>query len=127
MVLKMSQALEISALYQSIKDCKMPIKTAYKFNKLIRCLEDDLAFYQSQVASLLNEYAVRNASGEYEYSNNGTAIKIIEGKQQECNKKLGDLLDLGVTIGDVTFELEELNEMELTVSQLNSLMSFIIE
>lgn len=127
MVLKMSQALEISALYQSIKDCKMPIKTAYKFNKLIRCLEDDLAFYQSQVASLLNEYAVRNASGEYEYSNNGTAIKIIEGKQQECNKKLSDLLDLGVTIGDVTFELEELNEMELTVSQLNSLMSFIVE
>lgn len=127
MVLKMSQALEISALYQSIKDCKMPIKTAYKFNKLIRCLEEDLAFYQSQVTSLLNEYAVRNASGEYEYSNNGTAIKIIEGKQQECNKKLGDLLDLGVTIGDVTFELEELNEMELTVSQLNSLMSFIVE
>ena len=127
MVLKMSQALEIPALYQSIKDCKMPIKTAYKFNKLIRYLEEDLVFYQSQVASLLNEYAARNASGEYEYSNNGAAIKIIEGKQQECNKKLGDLLDLRITISDVTFELEELNEIELTVSQLDSLMPFIVE
>lgn len=127
MVLRMSQALEISALYQSVKDCKMPIKTAYKFNKLIRCLEEDLTFYQSQVTSLLNEYAARNASGEYEYSNNGTAIKIIEGKQQECNKKLSDLLDLRITIKDVAFELEELSEIELTVSQLDSLMPFIVE
>ena len=127
MVLKMSQVLEISALYQSIKDCKMAINTAYKFNKLIRCLEEDLAFYQSRVVSLLNEYATRDASGEYEYNHNGTAIKIIEGKQQECNKKLGDLLDLKVTISDVAFELEELSEIELTVSQLDSLMPFIVE
>lgn len=127
MIIKMHQALDLSTLYESIKDYKMPIKTAYKFNKLMRQLEKELGFYRAQVTSLLDEYASRDANGAYEYTSDGTAVKIIKGKEQECNKKFADLLDLDVQLEGITFGLDELDEIELTISQLNSLMLLMSE
>lgn len=127
MIIKMHQALDLSTLYESIKDYKMPIKTAYKFNKLMRQLEKELGFYRAQVASLLDEYASRDGNGAYEYTSDGTAVKIIKGKEQECNKKFTDLLDLDVQLEGITFDLDELDEIELTISQLNSLMLLMSE
>lgn len=127
MIIKMRQAVELSALYETIKGHKMPIKTAYKFNKLMKALEQDLAFYQTQVSQLLNEYAVRDAAGSFKFNHDGSAVKIVEGKQEECNRKLFDLLDLNVTVDGIAFKLEELDEIELTVSQLDGLMAFIVE
>ena len=75
----------------------------------------------------MNEYAVRDAAGEFVFSGDGSAVKIVDGKQEECNRKLSDLLDLKVTIDGVTFKLEELSEIQLTISQLDGLMSFIVE
>ena len=127
MIIKMRQAIELSALYETIKGYKMSIKTAYKFNKLMRALEEDLTFYQTQVSQLLNEYAVRDATGSFKFNHDGSAVKIVEGKQEECNRRLSDLLDLNVTVDGVTFKLEELDEIELTISQLDGLMAFIVE
>lgn len=127
MKIKMTQALELSGLYDIVKDCKMPIKTAYKLNRLMKQIEGDLNFYRAQVASLMSEFAVKDENGNYIYLDNGNSIKIAGGKEQECSKKLGELLSLDVEISGTSFELDELSGLDFTVSQLNLLMPFIVE
>jgi hypothetical protein len=46
--MKMYELLELPKLYEKIKDTKMPLKTTYKFAKLIKRAEEELSWYQSE-------------------------------------------------------------------------------
>ena len=41
--MKMYEILELQNLYNSIKDVKLPLKTTYKFTRLMRRAEEELA------------------------------------------------------------------------------------
>jgi hypothetical protein len=44
--MKMYEILELPSLYESIANMKLPLKTSYKFNRLMRRAEEEIAFYQ---------------------------------------------------------------------------------
>jgi hypothetical protein len=44
--MKMYEILELPNLYESIANMKLPLKTSYKFNRLMRRAEEEIAFYQ---------------------------------------------------------------------------------
>jgi hypothetical protein len=41
----MYEIIELASLYSKIKDCKMPLKTSYKFSRLMRQVEKEQVFY----------------------------------------------------------------------------------
>ena len=47
MKMRMFEIIELSNLYGSIKDDKMPLKTVYKFATLMRQLDTELKFFIS--------------------------------------------------------------------------------
>ena len=124
--MKMYEILDFSKVYNSIKDEKMSIKTAYKLNKLIKKIEEENNFYNIKFHEIIEQYAEKNDQGEYQYIDENS-IKIKEGKEQECYKKVSELQNLEIETPNITFSIEELGDINLTIDTVNMLMPFIKE
>lgn len=125
--MKMFEVIELSNLYNSIKDNKMPLKTAYKFTTLMRKAEIELKFYQSEFTKIVEEYGQKDETGQYIFSEDGQSITILPGKEGECNERLLELRNLDVEVGDISFTIDELENFNLTIAELNCLMPLIKE
>lgn len=122
--MKMYEALELSNLYNSISDIKLPLKTSYKFARLMKVIEGELAFYQTKFREIIEEYGVKE-NGEYKLTPDGQSIMIIPGKENECNVKLFELRSLDVPIEGIKFSIEELEGIDVSIQELTCIMSLI--
>jgi hypothetical protein len=122
--MKMWEILDLQNLYQSIANVKLPLKTTYKFARLMRRAEEEVAFYQTKFREIIEEYGLKE-DGEYKLTPDGQSIVIISGKEVECNAKLLELRNLDVQIDDIKFSIEELEGIDVSISELSCLMSLI--
>ena len=125
--MKMYEIIELASLYGKIKDCKMPLKTSYKFSRLMRQVEKEQVFYQEEMTKIIQSYA-KIENGKIVYSQDGSSIIIIPGKEQECNDKIFELKNLDIDVKDVKFtfeELENIDGLELTVAEMTCLYPLI--
>lgn len=122
--MKMFEVLELQNLYNSISQVKLPLRTTYKFTKLMKRAEEELSFYQSNFRKIIEEYGVKE-NGEYKLSHDGQSIAIIPGKEAECNMKLAELRGLEVSIEDIKFSIDELEGLNVSINELSCLMSLI--
>lgn len=122
--MKMYEVLELQNLYSSIANIKLPLKTTYKFTRLMKSAEEGLNFYQEKFREIVEEYGVKE-KGEYKLTPDGQSIVIIPGKEVECNNKLAELRNLDVFIDGIKFSIEELEGINVSISELSCLMSFI--
>ena len=127
MTKQMSQIIHFNIFYQEVKTTKIPVKTAYKLNKLINAINEHAAFYQEQIRSLLQDHAEKDAEGEYIYTNDNIGVKIKQESQQEFATKVNELLTLDVELPDITFDIEEFGNIELTMESFNIITPFLIE
>ena len=125
--MRMYEIIEFTSLYENIKDSKMPLKTAYKFSRLLRQLEKEIAFYQTEFAKILQTYAKKDSDGNVAISTDGESVEIMPGQEVECNTKILELRNLEVEFKDITFTLEELDNLQLTISELSCILSLIEE
>ena len=122
--MKMYEVLELQNLYNSIANIKLPLKTTYKFTRLMKRAEEELAFYQEKFREIVEEYGVKE-NGQYKLTPDGQSIAIISGKEVECNTKLAELRNLDVLIDGIKFSIEELEGIDVSISELSCLMSLI--
>ena len=122
--MKMYEVLELQTLYNSISNIKLPLKTTYKFARLMKRAEEEVEFYQKKFAEIVEEYGVKE-NGQYKFTSDGQSIAIIPGKEVECNTKLAELRNLDVLIDGIKFSIEELEGIDVSISELSCLMSLI--
>jgi hypothetical protein len=122
--MKMYEILELQNLYGSIANIKLPLKTTYKFARLMKRAEEELAFYQEKFHEIVEEFGVKE-NGEYKLTPDGQSVAIIPGKEIECNTRLAELRNLDVPIEGITFTIEELEGIDVSISELSCLMSLI--
>lgn len=122
--MKMYEVLALQNFYTSVHDKKMPIKTAYKLSRLAKRAEEELQFYQKEFARIIDEYAMKE-NGQLIYSDDMTSIKIISGKEDECNAKIVELKELEVDFSEFEFTLDEFNSLELTLAEMSSILPLI--
>ena len=125
MSMKMYEILELQTLYNSIANIKLPLKTTYKFTRLMRRAETELEFYQTKFQEIIAQYGEKDDNGQYKFTEDGQSIVIIAGKEQECNAKLLELRNLDVEINDIKFTIEELEGIDVSISELACIMSLI--
>jgi predicted transcriptional regulator len=121
----MYEILELQTLYSSIANIRMPLKTTYKFTRLMKRAETELEFYQTKFQEIVAEYGEKDDNGQYKFTEDGQSIVIIAGKEQECNAKLFELRNLDVEINDIKFSIEELEGIDVSISELACIMSLI--
>ena len=122
--MKMYEVLDLQVLYNSIANVKLPLKTTYKFTRLMKRAEEEVAFYQEKFREIVEEYGVKE-NGEYKLTSDGMSIVIIPGKEAECNNKLAELRNLDVSIEGITFTIDELEGIDVSIQELSCLMSLI--
>lgn len=127
MKIKMNQVVEFQKFYEDIKNMKFPLKTAYKLNKLITQVNNEISFYQQKFSEIINEFGKRDENGEFVYSQDGSSIEIVEGRQTECQEKVNELQNLEAEIQDIFFTIDELDGLNLTLYEMNCLLPFIKE
>ena len=125
MSMKMYEILELQTLYNSIANIKLPLKTTYKFTRLMKRAEVELEFYQTKFQEIISEYGEKDNDGQYKFTEDGQSIVIVAGKEQECNTKLFELRNLDVEISDIKFTIEELEGIDVSISELACIMSLI--
>ena len=124
--MKMYEILAVQDFYPSIQNQKLPIKTAYKLTRLGRRIEEELDFYQKEFQHILDDYAQKE-NGQLVYSDDMASIKIMPGKEEECAKKITELRELEVSLDDFKFDIDEFENLNLTISQMSAILPFIAE
>ena len=108
-------------------DTNLPLKGAYKLNKIRKAVEKESEFYLEKFQEIVNTYAKTDENGQVVFSDDGSQIMIKDGMVEECNKALEDLQNLEVEIENYDLSIEDLGEdLECTPDQLDTLMPFMI-
>lgn len=104
----------------------LPLKGAYKLNKIKKAVEKENEFYVEKFQEIVNKYAKTDDNGNLVYSDDGNQIMIKDGMVDECNKALEDLQNLEVQIENYGLTLEDLgDDVECTPDELEALMPFM--
>ena len=104
----------------------LPLKGAYKINKIKTAVEKEGEFYQEKFQEIVDQYAQKDENGEVVLSEDKSQIMIKEGMVEECNKALTDLQELEVEIDNCGLKLDDLGEnLECTPEELEALMPFM--
>lgn len=125
MKLAMTEGLQFVELYNKIKDTSLPIKVAFTLNKIYKEMENDINFYNEKLGEIIQKYGQKDDSGNPVFSSDGTMIEIIPELREECLEKQKEINSLEIEVPDYSINIDDLEKINLTVSELNPLMPFI--
>ena len=126
MKITMEQVFKILDIYKKVKGLKVPAKVAYKFNKLCSSLEGDAAFYNEELNKIVQQYGEKEEDGSFKQTPDG-GIQVKEGQIESAQKDINNLWALEVDVPDITFTVDELDGLELSIEEFNSMLPFINE
>lgn len=123
--MKIQRALEFQTLYHKLKDSQLPIRLAYKLNKLNELVSTESQFYQESIQKILAQYAEKDESGNFITNPDGTGILIQPEFIDICHKKINELQSIEFEVKDIKFTFEELEHLQITPSELYCLTPLI--
>ena len=122
----MDQIIDFRSNANFFSDINLPLKGAYKLNKIRKAVEKEGEFYTEKFQEILNQFAKKDEDGELVFSEDGDQIMIKDDMIDECNKALLDLQELEVEIENYNLTLEDFGEgFTCTPDQLAVLMPFM--
>ena len=122
----MRQVIDFRNNENFFADVNLPLKGAYKINKIRKAIEKEGEFYSSKFQEIVNTYAKKDDNGNIVFSEDGEQIIIQDDKIEECNQALSELQKLEVEIDNCNLTIEDLGEnLECTPDELDALMPFL--
>lgn len=126
MTLKMSNIIALKSVCENLKSQKTSVKTAYKISKILNAVEKEFEFYQTKFAEIVNEYSEKDENGQLVLINDGQGVKIQPDKISEAQTKMVELEAIEVDLTISPLALDELEGLEISISDMQTL-SYIIE
>ena len=121
----MDQIMDFRNSDDFFEDTVIPLKGAYKINKIKKNVEKEAEFYSEKFQGIVDIYAKKDENGNPEFSEDGNQILIQEGKIEECNNALEELQNLEVEVENYDLTIDDLGEgVEITPDRLEALMPF---
>lgn len=127
MKVKITDVLNFTDFYISVKERKMSIKTAYKLTKLATAIEAEADFYREKLQSIIQEYGMKDDDGNFVPTEDGTGIKLIEGKEVECGQAMNELQTLEADLPDITFSAADFDGVEITLEEFGTIAPFVVD
>ena len=123
--MKIQDVLGFQEIYPEIANIKLPLQTVYKLAKISQKLEQEFNFYQTNFNKILDEFALRNEDGTYQVSEDGASVKLQPNKVNECGRRIEELQNVTISDPEEYLSINELGDINLTLTQMNKLMPFI--
>ena len=121
----MSKVLTFQQLWPKMKDQIMPIQLAYKLSRLYDSVDNNARFYSTELNKIVSEYAERDAEGNIVPSEDGTGVQLQKAYIPKAEAAVNDLLNLMVDVPDISFTLDELKDIKLSLEEFGILLPFI--
>lgn len=125
MTVKMIEILGFANFYEIVKNQKLPMKTAYKLAQLARAIEQEVQFYQEKMRTFITEYGLLGEDGQPIPTEDNTGIKLRPGAEEECYAAINELQNLDTNLPDVSFTIEEFSNVEITLTEMQSIFPFL--
>jgi hypothetical protein len=125
MKITMNDALMLQEGINKISNKLLNINTAYKLMKIQKSLVVELEFYQKEYKRIIDEFSEKGKDGAPVLTEDGQGYKILPGKEQQCNTNLMNLLKLEVTIPDITFDIKEFSDLDMSLNDFYPFMVVI--
>lgn len=124
MICSVESLKEIGLLIDKLKEKTFDINTQYKFIKLSKVIKEESQYAVEQELLLFNTYGERDEQGQF-IANEQGGVKIKQDCLAECLEKLTQLSKRTVQLPDLYFSIDELQELGLTLGELEVLEPFI--
>lgn len=122
----MEQIIDFRNSEDVFGDMNLPLKVAYKLNKIRKAVEKESDFYGEKFQEILDKYAKKDENGELVFNDDGSQIMIKDDMIEDCNKELNDLQTLEIQIENYNLTIEDFGEgIECTPDDLETLMPFM--
>lgn len=100
---------------------QLPVKVSYALAKNINSINKELKIFESEKMKIIKEYALKDEHGEPKIKDNKIVFSSEE-KENECNEKYNELLDIEIDI-----ELRSVSTLDLFQSNVNFSPNELIE
>ena len=124
MKINRKQITNILDVIEEIKTKKFNINTQYKMLLIKKYIKEDSEVIEEQYQLLIEQYGEKDKNGLLIRTENG-GIKIKQEYIEDCQQKIQDFNNLDITIPDITFSIDELEELNLSFEKLEYFMPFI--
>ena len=124
MICSVESLKEMGLLIDKLKEKTFDINTQYKFIKLSKVIKEESQYAVEQELLLFNAYGERDEKGQF-IANEQGGVKIKQDCLAECLEKLTQLSKRTVQLPDLYFSIDELQELGLTLGELEILEPFI--
>lgn len=122
----MDQVIAFRNAGEIFNGTNLPLKVAYKLNKIKKAVEENGEFYINKFQEIVDTYAKKDEEGNLVFSDNNEQIMIQDDKIEECNKALEELQTLTVEIENYNLSIDDFGEnIECTPEDLEVLMPFL--
>lgn len=125
MTTTMSNIINFNVFYNEVRNAKIPLKLAFKLSNLTKAVNEKTEFYREELQKILKEYGEFDENGNIIPTDNGRGIKVKPGTEVECMTKINELQSLEVELPDITFDIEEFGNIELTLDVFNIITPFL--
>lgn len=124
MIYKAENLENLFSLIEKIKDKNFSVETQYKFLKINKVINNELAIINEQKELLVKQYAEYDETGHVVTTADG-GIQIKDEYLEECLAKVIELNQIQIQFPDIYFSLSELENLGLTLQELMYLDPFI--
>lgn len=97
----------------NISNKQLPVRVSYAIAKNINAINKELKIFEDEKMKIIKEYVIKDEHGNPKIKENNT-YEFIEGKEEECNSKYNELLDI-----EVDLKLRQINVNDLLKSNVN--------
>lgn len=106
-------------------DEKVSASLAYKLMKFMKASETEDAFFNKKMKEIIDRYGEKDGGGKLVYAGNG--VSIAKGAIEECKKAIQELEGTEAAVPDIRFQIAELEQLKLSMSEIFALEEFITE
>ena len=103
----MEQIINFKNSNNFFAEANLPLKGAYKINKIRKAVEKESEFYSDEFQKIIDKYAKKDDEGNIIFSEDGEQIMIQDGKVQECNQAITELQKLETEIDNCNLKIEK--------------------
>ena len=105
---------------------KLPIKTAFKINQVIKSTEEVLDFFQAEVRKIISEFQQLEEDGITPKIDNNGNPTVDPARFSEFNERVDELQQQEIDIELKKFSLDEFESMgDIEIKIMNALMPLI--
>ena len=118
------------ALYTTIHQLQskpLPFKVGFKLNKIAKALQDDYYTYMKALNDVITKYGERDEKGNLKQTKDGIGVLLQKDKAGLALEEMQEVDKTECEIPDIWFKPDELEELELSLQQIESLQIIIKE